>query len=99
MQKIVASLEAIANSVDKGLDLSKTQEAIKTTRGLIKDFVDKTNGKSVGAIHELPLLKELDAELLIWQSKLSVILSEPVGKKGMAKHARHWVERLKMSSQ
>ena len=102
MQKITGNLETIAVAVDKGSDLLKVEEAIKVTRSLIKDFVAKTNGQPVVAIHaspvgrhELPLLKELDTELSIWQSKLAVILKEPIGKKGMAKHARFWAEKLR----
>lgn len=82
MQTINGSLEALASAIDKGADLAKVTEAIKSTREL-------TKGKDV------PALKELDAELSVWQSKLSVILSEPEGKKGMAKHARFWAEKLK----
>ena len=80
MKKIIESLEAIAAAAEK--EPEKTEQAIKAARGLIKD-------------QELPLLKELDAELATWQSKLSVILKEPVGKKGMAKHARFWAEKLR----
>ena len=93
MKNVIVSLETIANSVDKELDLSKTQEAIKITRGLIAGAISATADK-----HDLPLLKELDKELSIWQSKLEVILSETAGRKGMAKHARFWAEKLKMSS-
>lgn len=59
MNGLIASLEAIADAVDKGPDLS------------------------------------LDVELSIWQSKLSVILNEPAGRKGLAKHARFWAEKLR----
>ena len=82
MKSIIVSLEALASAIDKGADPAKTGEAIKTTRDLTKNYKDA-------------LIRELDTELSIWQSKLSVILKEPVGKQGMAKHARFWAERLK----
>ena len=82
MPTISGSLEALASSIDKGADLARAAEAIKSTRELTKD-------------KDLPVLKELDAELSVWQSKLSVILNAPEGKKGMAKHARFWAEKLK----
>ena len=82
MKSIIISLEALASVIDKGADLAKTTEAIQSVRELTKS-------------KELPVLKELDAELSVWQSKLSVILNAPEGKKGMAKHARFWAEKLK----
>ena len=101
VQKISTSLETIAKSVDQGSDLSKMQEAIKTTRDLIVGATLVVAQKN-GRVQDPPLqentrnlLKELDKELSIWQSKLSVILNEPVGKKGMAKHARFWAEKLR----
>ena len=84
MQTISESLEALATAIDKGTDLVKAAEAIKSTREL-------TKGK------DGPILKELDAELSVWQSKFSVIMNEPVGKKGMAKHARFWAAKLKIA--
>ena len=81
MKNISASLEAIANSAEK--DTEKTEQAIKVARDLIKNASVTSE------------LKELDTELSIWQSKLAVILKEPVGKKGMAKHARFWAEKLR----
>ena len=41
---------------------------------------------------------ELEKEVKIWQDKLAVILQEPIGRKGMAKHARFWIQKLKDSS-
>ena len=98
MKSIVVSLEALAAAVDKNSDLSKTEEAIKATRSLIKGFVGAGLPRPTQDAGTAPL-HELDAELSIWQSKLAVILKEPVGKKGMAKHARYWAEKLKMSNQ
>ena len=81
MKEVITGLETIASTVERNSDVLKVEQAIKAIRDLIKN-------------HELPLLKELDTELATWQSKLSVILKEPVGKKGMAKHARFWAERI-----
>lgn len=83
MKNIIVSLETIANTVEKDADALKTEQAIKLARNHIKN------------ISSDPLLKELDLELSVWQSKLAVILKEPAGKAGMAKHARHWIEKLK----
>ena len=83
MKNIIVSLEGIASAAEKDSDVSKAEQAIKSARGLIKNFPAD------------PLLKELDRELSVWQSKLAVILKEPAGKKGMAQHARFWVEKLR----
>ena len=83
MQTLSESLEAIASAVEKNADASKVSEAVKTARDLVKNSLSE------------PSLKELDHELSIWQSRLSVILNELAGKKGMAKHARFWAERLR----
>ncbi len=37
---------------------------------------------------------QLVQELGAWESKLDVILKEPIGRQGMSRHAAHWVERL-----
>ena len=83
MKNIIVSLETITNAVEKDADALKTEQAITLARNQIENISND------------PLLKELDLELSVWQSKLSVIMKEPVGKKGMAKHARFWAERLK----
>ena len=79
MQKVSASLETIADLVEQTSDLSKIQVAIQMAKTLAKEAS----------------LQQLETELNTWQSKLSVILNEPAGKKGMAKHARFWAEKLK----
>ena len=83
MKNIIVSLETIASTVEKNADALKTEQAITLARNQIENISND------------PLLKELDLELSVWQSKLAVILKEPAGKKGMAKHARYWAERLK----
>ena len=83
MKSIAVSLEAIAGLVDQTSDFSKIQAAIQTAKTLAKEAS----------------LQQLETELNTWQSKLSVILNEPAGKKGLVKHARFWAEKLKISSQ
>ena len=83
MEGLIQGLERLAHLVKSSKDEKVIREAIQ----LLRD--------RVGAIHELPLRNELDHELEIWQSKLAVILEEPVGRQGMAKHAEYWIEKLK----
>ena len=82
MTSVVSNLEEIARLARGSADLEKIGEAIKKARAAIKD-------------EETPSLRELGHELEIWQSKLSVILKEPIGRQGMVKHVRFWVEKLK----
>ena len=51
--------------------------------------------KAIQEVRDLNPAKELDLELAVWQSKLSVILKEPVGRQGLVKHARFWAEKIK----
>ena len=51
--------------------------------------------QAIQAVRDLRPEKELDRELAVWQSKLDVILKEPIGREGMAKHARYWAEKVK----
>ena len=51
--------------------------------------------KAIQAVRNLVPGKELDQELSVWQTKLDVILKEPIGREGMAKHARYWAEKVK----
>ena len=87
IHKIADGLEAIARAVKDPQGIAKTEEAIKTTRDLIKH--SKEN-ESLDAS-----LKQLDSELATWESKLSVILKEPVGKEGMVRHVEYWIGKLK----
>ena len=82
MKEIIEGLENIAHAADKGSDLQKTLQEIKGLR------------VRVGARHAVPL-PQLDQELAVWESKIEVIWKEPAGRQGIAKHARHWVEKLK----
>ena len=82
--RLVSSLEEIAR-LARGLgEAGQIDRAIKTTRGLIQE----TGNSAVS-------LEKLDRELSIWESKLAVILKEPAGRQGMAKHALYWAEKLK----
>ena len=85
MTSICSSLEEIAREVKNGQDVPKVHAAIESARRQIA---------GAGAIHESPL-QRLDQELSTWLSRLPVILKEPAGRQGMAKHARFWVEELK----
>ena len=51
--------------------------------------------QAIQAVRDLRPGKELGQELAVWQSKLDVILKEPIGREGMAKHARYWAEKVK----
>ena len=88
IKKVIASLENVAKLVRSNADIEKVELAVKAARSVIQGF--SSNGTQA--------LSELDHELEIWLSKLSVILKEEVGKKGMIQHALFWVEKLKSVS-
>ena len=83
MNEIIQHLEEIAKLAGKSGDVREVESALKLAREAVK--------KSPGD----PRLQELDLELSIWQSKLSVIFKEPIGRQGMSKHCLYWVEKLK----
>lgn len=89
MKNITPELENIAKSVKVSSDASKTEQAIKSARIAVENY------KKIAKPEQAALLEKLENELKTWQSKLSVILREPVGRQGMAKHAEHWIEQLK----
>ena len=74
---IVKSLEVIERAARES-DAAKTRQAIGAARAEIKNTKDE-------------VLKTLDAELAVWETKLDIIFSEPIGRQGMSKHARHWM--------
>ena len=81
MKELIASLEQLEKSIRTGQDTDaarKTLEQVLTQAAAWK-----------GA--DAPQLKE---ELSVWKTKWSVILKEPVGRQGMAKHVRHWIEKI-----
>ena len=82
MNEIVKCLEEITHLAKSSGDASKIKQAIQKTR-------ETLSSRSKNA-----LLQKLDAELSTWQSKLDVILKEPIGREGMAKHAKHWIGEL-----
>lgn len=89
MKDIIINLESIASLVDHASDVSKVHEAITSTKVLVQNSKKSTNKT------EQVTLSQLEQELGVWQSKLSVILSDPAGRKGIAKHARFWAEKLR----
>ena len=88
MKKITDKLEEIVHLAKNPSESSKTAEAIKVLRTLVKD------AKAAGTAGK-ESLERLSVELEVWQGKLSVILKEPAGREGMARHAKHWVEELR----
>ena len=85
MPNLSSALEEIAKAASSQ-DATKAQAAIQAARAALKE--DNKISKS-------EILNKLDSELQVWQSKLSVIFGESVGRQGMVKHARHWIEQLK----
>jgi len=92
VQNIVSGLNEISRLVKDAGEVEKIQGAIGSVRMAIKQSGVGAGSPRPGA--ETAPLRELDKELSIWQSKLSVILKEPVGRQGMAKHAEFWAEKL-----
>lgn len=90
MLGIVASLEAIARAVKTEPNAAKVSAAIQAAKQQV-NVLKSTNGAS-------GVLEKLDGELSTWQNKLSVILAEPAGRQGMAKHALYWAEQLTKDS-
>ena len=88
MKKIIEQLENIAHSAKNPSEQSKIVDALKSLRTLVKD------PKETGAAPK-EIFGKLDGEMEVWQTKLSVILKEPVGREGIARHAKHWVEELR----
>jgi hypothetical protein len=87
MQKIVGGLETLAGTVKKSAQPGAVLQAIEATRKELTFLKDKPEH---GA-----LLQTLDEELGVWIKKLEIILKEPAGREGMAKHAHYWAEKLK----
>ena len=85
MKDVIAALEEIERSVKGVADISKIEKSIQSAKSKLT---------SPNAAHKA-LLNQLQEELSIWQKKLNVILKEPAGREGMAKHAKHWVEELR----
>ena len=79
MNPIAAHLEQIAHLAKDASAAQKLSETIQATRKLAQDSQ----------------MTQLENELSAWQSKLAVILKEPVGRQGMAKHALYWAEKIR----
>jgi len=86
-QELIEALEKVAHLART--EPAKTGVALEMAMTLAKEL----KGKS----HHIPeaSLGQLEQELSTWQAKLGVILKEPVGREGMAKHAHHWIEELR----
>ena len=89
MKNIIVSLEEIARAAKTSAEPKKAEEAIRATRSFIQDS-KKNKDASKKA-----LLDQLDSELATWQTKLSVLLSEPAARQGIVKHIYYWEEKLK----
>ncbi|OIO38534.1 MAG: hypothetical protein AUJ72_02390 [Candidatus Omnitrophica bacterium CG1_02_46_14] len=89
MTKLIQSLSSLATLADQSSDASKIISAVQ----VVKTFVQES--KKQNDASKAMLLEQLETELGTWQTKLSVILNEPAGKKGMVKHVRFWIEKLK----
>ena len=83
MNEIIQQLENLSKLAAKSSDPREVEPAIKLAREAVKN-----SGAN-------PLLQTLDLELSTWQSKISVIFKEPIGRQGMSKHCLYWVEKLK----
>ena len=82
MKNIIECLVQIEKAA-RNSDTAKVKAVIQSTRKCLAGTAPKE------------LLGKLDGELEVWQTKLSVILKEPAGREGMARHAKHWVEQLR----
>ena len=83
MTEIIQYLEKIAKLANKSTDSRAIESAIKLAREAVKKAGNDAR------------LQNLDSELSTWQSKISVIFKEPMGRQGMSKHCLYWVEKLK----
>ena len=88
-EPVLQALENIAHAAKSSSDPKTLREAVKAARSAAQSSL----GKNGNASSEL--LAILEQELSTWESKLDVILKEPVGRQGMAKHAHYWIEKLK----
>ena len=82
MNEIIGALETIEKALKAGNNPSAVQSAIREARNRTNSSKDEQ-------------LQQLSAELLTWESKFPVIWREPAGRQGMAKHAGHWIGKLK----
>lgn len=82
-REVILGLEEIARLVKKNTEDAKVAGTISGVRNRLGGLKDK------------PSFKQLDEELTVWETKLNVILKEPAGRQGMAKHALYWAEQLK----
>jgi hypothetical protein len=86
-RRVVSALEAIAHAASSP-DASKTAPAVESA------IVEVRAARAAAPEPVAGPLGRLEDELVIWKAKLPVILKEPVGRQGMSRHARHWIEEL-----
>lgn len=81
MKELIQALEDIEKNARAGGDAAKAAKAVESAASRTSAWRDER-------------AKQLAEELSVWKQKLPVIWKEPAGRQGMAKHARHWIERL-----
>ena len=86
--ELVSQLQKISQMAKKAVRAEGLRPLIQEAQKLAEAAKVKVDGGS-----EI-LLGQLDTELLTWLSKLDIILKEPAGRNGMAKHANFWAERI-----
>ncbi|HTL70072.1 MAG TPA: hypothetical protein VL404_02155 [Candidatus Eisenbacteria bacterium] len=86
-KRLVSSLEAVARA-------TSAPEVSKTASALDSAIAEVRAARPSAPAEASEPLSRLETELAIWKAKLPVIFKEPVGRQGMAKHARHWIEEL-----
>lgn len=89
IRKVIAGLEEIAGSAKTAKDTDSVGKTIDSVCQRIRPLAADRGGVSKN------LFGELYRELEIWRSKLAVIFKEPVGRQGMARHAKFWADRIK----
>ena len=89
MKRVIVSLEALSSALEKNQDAAQSRQMISALKVLVRE------SKSTAAEEAVSLLNQLEAELDTWLLKLDAILKEDAGRKGMAKHARNWIDELK----
>lgn len=88
MKEILQALDQLSRSAKSDKEAVNPSAAVKELRKHIRE------GKPKAPSELHAMLSQLDEELAVWESKIDVILKEPVGRQGMARHAAHWAERL-----
>lgn len=85
MQKTLKCLEIISHLAKGSADAAQVRKAIESARAAVQEERSANSA----------LFAQLDSELSVWLTKLDVLLNEPAGRHGMAKHAIYWLEQIK----